>query len=90
MHHTLEFNMVKNVRSQPLFGHNRSLQSFTFDDWRKLARLLVLVCSVYNQLIRLFFKTFPTYTFFCEKLNVVTVLDGVRHDTSTDSAIQYY
>ena len=27
-----------------------------------------------------FLQTFPAYTFFCEKLKVVTVLNGVRHD----------
>jgi len=50
---------------------------------------LVLVCSVYHQHILFkFFQIFPVYTFFCEKLNVVTILDGVRHDHESKIKIQ--
>ena len=35
-----------------------------------------------------FLQTFPAYTFFCEKLNVVTILDGVRHDHKGKIKIQ--
>ena len=81
MYHTLEFNMVKNVRSHSATFRPQSFPTI-FYIWR-LAQIQASGSGMFRlqSTYSIFSKTFPAYTFFCEKLNVVTVLDGMRHDT---------